>query len=286
MMAGRSVDGSLPNQLRNLTDMTIQLFSGFVAIILVSSTFSLAGALLIILGTWLVQVYISAQLPVKRHMSNARSPMFSYFHAALAGITTIRAYGAQEMVRKELQKRIDMHMRAARTFWNLNRWIAIRMDALGGLFSAGLGACLIALTWGGGNGTETSSIPLESLRSNVTVVPQQPELSSRTVRENLDPFGEWEDAVLWDALQVQAVGLSQPQDDSHQTRDSDSARANIELDTPIAPGGLESLSLGQRQMVALVRAIMRRSKLVILDEATAAIGTAFLCFLPLPALLD
>ncbi|CEL51759.1 ATP-dependent bile acid permease OS=Saccharomyces cerevisiae (strain ATCC 204508 / S288c) GN=YBT1 PE=1 SV=2 [Rhizoctonia solani AG-1 IB] len=76
-------------------------------------------------------------------MSNARSPLFSHFGAALQGITSIRAYGVEDLFKAEALKRVDKYTRSGRTFYNLNRWICIRMDALGGLFASGLAAYMV-----------------------------------------------------------------------------------------------------------------------------------------------
>ncbi|KAG2070718.1 hypothetical protein BDR04DRAFT_1053972 [Suillus decipiens] len=380
----RAIDGPFAQGIGWVVELSLTMIVKLGAVVAMTPVFLGPGLFIGLLGGWIGRIYMKAQLSVKREMSNAKAPVLGHFGAAIAGLISIRAYGAEEAFKEESLDRIDRYTKSARMFYNLNRWVCVRIDVIGGAFSAGLAAYLVygrgvheasnigfslnmavgfssmILWWirilndvevsgnsleridsyikieqepkpteggqppaywpasgdlrvenlsarysldgpkvlqdlsfhiksgqrvgivgrtGSGkssltlsllrciftegdvyyDGIPTSGINLNALRSNVTIIPQIPELLSGTLRQNLDLFDEHDDAVLYDALR--AAGLFSVQDESE---------ASLTLDSAIASGG-GNLSVGQRQIIALARAMVRGSKVLILDEATSAI---------------
>ncbi|KAH6646530.1 P-loop containing nucleoside triphosphate hydrolase protein [Truncatella angustata] len=114
------------------------------------------------------------------------------------------------------------------------------------------------------DGINTATLGLHDLRSRLAIIPQEPILFQGTIRSNLDPFNKHTDAELWSALS-QADLVDQDRD----MKDNSKGR-RIHLDALVEEEGA-NFSLGQRQLMALARALVRRSQIIVCDEATSSV---------------
>ncbi|XP_027443261.1 canalicular multispecific organic anion transporter 1 isoform X2 [Zalophus californianus] len=107
------------------------------------------------------------------------------------------------------------------------------------------------------DGVDIASIGLHDLRKKLTIIPQDPILFSGSLRMNLDPFNHHSDEEIWKALELAHLK-------------SFVSGLQLGLSHEVTEAG-DNLSIGQRQLLCLARALLRKSKILVMDEATAAV---------------
>jgi ABC-type multidrug transport system fused ATPase/permease subunit len=139
------------------------------------------------------------------------------------------------------------------------------------------------------DGIDISKIGLRDLRSRIMIIPQDPTILSGTLRSTLDVFDEYDDADIYEALRrVHLLSEEEPTGPVVGTAPSTSAATGTSDDTAVATGakrnanvfrdlaypvseGGDNFSSGEKQLICMARAILRRNKVLLMDEATASI---------------
>ena len=111
---------------------------------------------------------------------------------------------------------------------------------------------------------DIADIALHDLRTRLSIIPQDPTLFKGTIRSNLDPYNEHSDHVLWSVMRESHLlpAASSPSSDTYGK--------NLDLESAVEDEG-GNFSLGQRQLLALARALVRDSRILVCDEATSAV---------------
>lgn len=342
--------------------------------------------------------YLSLSRELKRFDSITKSPIHQHFSESLTGVSTIRAYGVETRFMKQNLAAIDNNNRPFFYMWVANRWLSLRIDAVGSLvmlfagifvilsigkIDAGLAGLSLSYAisfsesalwivrlyaniemnmnsverlqeflvvdqeppaevpetkpepnWpekgeievkdlslryapdlprviknasfhvqschkigivgrtGAGkstiitaffrfldpesgsisiDGVDISSIGLTDLRQALTIIPQDPTLFTGTIRSNLDPFNQYSDDQIFEALsRVNLISKGERERSASDDTTGENVNKFLDIFSTVSEGG-NNLSQGQRQLMCLARSLLKSPKVILLDEATASI---------------
>ncbi|KAJ6539128.1 hypothetical protein B0H19DRAFT_1269480 [Mycena capillaripes] len=316
-----TIDNRLSHSLYNFTHSMAGLIVTLLTVGIIFPVFFVPGSLLFFAFYKLTVAYLHSSRDLRRMEANTRSPIYTGFSELLEGIVTVRAFGVEKRFLDEMMEKVnlttrlgysnndllvveDLEVKYAPSLPSVLHRINFSLkprERVGLLGRTGSGKSTLATSLlrfveptNGRiivDGIDISTLGLHDLRTRLTFIPQDATLFSGTVRDNLDPFGEYEDvdceAALYrvhllsrSAHQLQrtsATGTPVDELEGERTTISGVSSATevdpkpvISVDSLVSAEG-SNWSAGQRQLLALARALLRQSSIIILDEATSSI---------------
>ncbi|XP_045819520.1 ABC transporter C family member 3-like isoform X3 [Trifolium pratense] len=253
---------------------------------------------------WYQKYYIPSGRELSRLVGVCKAPVIQHFAETISGTSTIRSFDQVSRFEETNMKLTDGYSRPnepplvveenrPQASWPLYGTIDIHnlqvryaphmplvLRGLTCTFDGGLKTGIVGRTGSGKStliqalfrivepsfgtimidGINISSIGLHDLRSKLSIIPQDPTMFEGNVRSNLDPLEEYTDEQIWEALDKCQLG-------------DEVRRKDGRLDSAVSENG-ENWSMGQRQLVCLSRVLLKKSKVLVLDEATASVDTA------------
>lgn len=125
------IDSGVPNDIMYFIVQWLVIFTSILTVCVVLPAFVIPMILVTFLNVMIGKRYSAASRELRRMDSVTRSPLFSHFGETLAGVVTIRAYGATQQFMNEMLRKIDENSRPYYYVWISNRWVAIRFSSLG-----------------------------------------------------------------------------------------------------------------------------------------------------------
>ncbi|XP_006807938.1 multidrug resistance-associated protein 1 [Neolamprologus brichardi] len=256
-----TIDTLIPSIIKMFLGSMFNVLGSCVIILIATPLVSIIIPFLGLLYFFVQRFYVASSRQLKRLESVSRSPIYTHFNETLLGTSVIRAFSEQERFIHESDQRVDHNQKAYYPSIVANRWLAIRLEFVGNCIVsfAALFAVVARQSLSPGiMGLSISyALQCERLRIRHCSLPQDPVLFSGSLRMNLDPFDSYTDEEVWRALEF-----------SHLKTFVSSLPNKLNHDC--SEGG-ENLSVGQRQLLCLARALLRKTRILVLDEATAAV---------------
>ncbi|KAK1319037.1 ABC transporter C family member 4 [Acorus calamus] len=205
------------------------------------------------MNMWFKGYYLASSREMTRLDSITKAPVIHHFSESVSGVMTIRCFEKQERFCQENIDRVNSNLRNDFHNNGANEWLGFRLELMGS-FVLCLSALFMVLL-----PSNVIKPGLHDLRSRFGIIPQEPVLFEGTVRSNIDPTGRYSDDEIWKSLercQLKDVVASKPE----------------KLDALVVDNG-DNWSVGQRQLLCLGRVMLKRSRILFLDEATASVDS-------------